>query len=212
MVSQGGGAGNAHAQWRLGDYLLTGMPAMGKDKASVGADPKQGIKWLTTAANQGHQMAQFKLGKCYEDGIGVKPDKIEAYKWYRLASQKDRIVAGTALDRLILKMSSEQIAEGQKRADSFVVGQPPSPEPRNLAILSELILKQLSACRELQIDLNFPCGDRRILALPPIEGVFCLCVINTFSVRQLARRATRSRIPISNSLKAPKQICQVQLS
>jgi len=179
VVSQGGGAGNAHAQWRLGDYLLTGMPAMGKDKASVGADPKQGIKWLTTAANQGHQMAQFKLGKCYEDGIGVKPDKIEAYKWYRLASQKDRIVAGTALDRLILKMSSEQIAEGQKRADSFVVGQPPSPEPRNLAILSELILKGITGPEKKRVALinnkSFAVGDEATLKLNG-ESVKVRCV------------------------------------
>ncbi len=166
MVSQGGGAGNAHAQWRLGDYLLTGMPAMGKDKASVGADPKQGIKWLTTAANQGHQMAQFKLGKCYEDGIGVKPDKIEAYKWYRLASQKDRIVAGTALDRLILKMSSEQIA-------------PPSPEPRNLAILSELILKGITGPEKKRVALinnkSFAVGDEATLKLIG-ESVKVRCV------------------------------------
>ena len=43
---------------------------------------------LLSRALKGDAVAQFQLGKMYEDGNGVKQDKKMAYEWYLLASQK----------------------------------------------------------------------------------------------------------------------------
>jgi TPR repeat protein len=40
------------------------------------------------AAEQGFLQAQFNLGACYDQGEGVKADKKEAVKWFRLAAEQ----------------------------------------------------------------------------------------------------------------------------
>ena len=39
------------------------------------------------AAIQGDKEAQYKLGYCYEHGIGVEQDYIKAYRWYKTANR-----------------------------------------------------------------------------------------------------------------------------
>src|SRR5206468_2564728 len=102
---------------------------------------------------------------CYGGGVGVKQDKVEAYKWYRLAGY----CARGNLNQLILNLTPEEIAEGQKRADSFVVGKAPSDEPRKQAILSELTLKGLAGPEQNRVALvnnhQFAVGDEATLEL-----------------------------------------------
>ena len=144
---------NTDAQLRLGHYLLTGKPHMAKDKKIVAESTKEGVRWLTKAATQGHATAQCELGQCYEGGVGVKMDKLEAYKWYRLASKKGTLFAESGLNRLILNLTSQEIAEGEKRASNFVIGQAPSDEPRKQAILSELSLKGIAGPEQHRVAL-----------------------------------------------------------
>lgn len=40
------------------------------------------------AAEQGHVIAQFKLGNMYAEGRGVSRDAITAVRWYRLAAEQ----------------------------------------------------------------------------------------------------------------------------
>ena len=40
------------------------------------------------AAMQNHIRAQFYLGTCYDNGLGVKKDTKEAFKWYLEAAKK----------------------------------------------------------------------------------------------------------------------------
>jgi TPR repeat protein len=46
------------------------------------------VKWWRQAANQGHSMAQFCLGRCYEEGKGVGKNNREAVCWVRRAADQ----------------------------------------------------------------------------------------------------------------------------
>ena len=46
------------------------------------------LHWLRLSAMQGYAEAQYALGICYQDGIGVKADIEKAMDWYeRSAAQ-----------------------------------------------------------------------------------------------------------------------------
>ena len=80
--------------------------------------------------------AQLELGHCYRDGTEVAKDPVEAYKWYRLAAERDGILGKHYLDSLILAMSSDQIADGQRRAGNFRMSRE-SGEPTALPVQAE---------------------------------------------------------------------------
>ena len=42
--------------------------------------------WFRKAASQGDVDAQYLLGMCYEEGLGVQADRGEAYEWYARAA------------------------------------------------------------------------------------------------------------------------------
>ena len=81
---------------------------------------REAIGWFVKAANQGLSEAQIELGDALKSGQFTQQDYIEAYKWYVLASKGvtspfniSLIRARGARDALILRMTQEQIAEGQ---------------------------------------------------------------------------------------------------
>ena len=53
-------------------------------------DDAEAFKWYRLAAEQGHAVAQYKVGIMYEAGYGVPLDYAEAVKWYRLAAEQGR--------------------------------------------------------------------------------------------------------------------------
>jgi hypothetical protein len=110
--------GHAPAQCELGKLCLRGAPAMGGGH-KVSPNPREGVQWLLRSANQDHLQAEVALGTCYKDGTGVTKDLTEAYKWYTLAAKRDGIWGKMYRDPIILKMSSQEIAEGEKRASAF---------------------------------------------------------------------------------------------
>ena len=99
--------GVQNSQWQLGQILLHGEPKLAEGSVAVPPDKPTAIRWLLLAANQGHSRAQVDLGRCHEKGDGVPQDYVEAYKWYRLASQptSNSLLGKITLDPLILKMS-----------------------------------------------------------------------------------------------------------
>ena len=50
------------------------------------------VKWYRKAAEQGYENAQQKLGKCYEDGIGVPKSNMEALKWYNFNQSEATVI------------------------------------------------------------------------------------------------------------------------
>ena len=51
-------------------------------------DYKTAVHIFTKLAKQGSAEAQFHLGVCYENGLGVKQSYEEAVKWYRKAAEQ----------------------------------------------------------------------------------------------------------------------------
>jgi len=133
-------AGIVNSQSRLGEILLDGKPKLAYGSVAVPKDKDAAIKWFSMAANQGHRGAQINLGNCYERGNGVKQDNVEAYKWFRLSSATNKVIETIYLNRLILRMSPQQIDEAEKRARAFAPHQSSEsdfPEPqfaRNISL------------------------------------------------------------------------------
>ncbi|GAB4293378.1 MAG: hypothetical protein Kow0096_08920 [Thiohalomonadaceae bacterium] len=72
--------GNVDAQYLLGSLYSSG----GND---VAQDGPEAVKWLTRAADQGHQQAANTLGMMYVSGLGVQMNETEAQKWFALAGK-----------------------------------------------------------------------------------------------------------------------------
>jgi len=51
------------------------------------------LKWYRKAAEQNFAQAQFNLGVCYSEGLGVAKDEAEAVKWYRKAAEQNHVGA-----------------------------------------------------------------------------------------------------------------------
>jgi TPR repeat protein len=76
----------------------------------------EAVNLFRKAAEQNDAIGQFGLGACYRNGYGIVKDDIEAYKWFFLAARdgdEGHLQVPRILDTV---MSSEQIAEGKRRA------------------------------------------------------------------------------------------------
>jgi hypothetical protein len=97
----------------------------------VPKDYAEAVRWYRRAANQGSMGAQYYLGFMYANGLGVPQDFIEAYKWFNLAgacnypvgiSCAESFVREIAQNRDLIseRMTANQIAEAQRRSETFV--------------------------------------------------------------------------------------------
>ena len=105
--------GNADAQRSLGFAY--------KYSEGVTKNYVEAAKWYRKAAEQEDALAQCWLADLYEGGQGVPQDYVEAYKWYNLATALR--YDGKAVDKrdsLAKQMTSEQVAEGQRRTSEFL--------------------------------------------------------------------------------------------
>ena len=66
----------------------------------VTLDYEKAVSWFRKAADKGHSGAQYLLGVCYENGLGVKRDVKQAEYWYRKAAEQDDPAAQEALKNL----------------------------------------------------------------------------------------------------------------
>lgn len=132
--------GHLGAQMHLGSMLLRGKPSIGSGKRGVPKNELEGVGWLTKAANGGEKQAMHELGRCYLSGTGVAADRLEAYKWLKLASADgSAIIAKVELDQLILKLSNGEIATGQKRVDAFKVASASKESPSDWLKLQGIV-------------------------------------------------------------------------
>jgi TPR repeat protein len=114
---------DADAQFSLGDSYGSGK--------GVEKDDIEAAKWYRKAAEQGHTDAQNNLGVSYAFGTGVVKDYVESYKWLDLAAAKGSDNAKKLMTVLEIKMTPEQIAEGQKLAREFKPNKPSKSEGAN---------------------------------------------------------------------------------
>ena len=80
FVREAAEAGVAEAQAVLGQMLLDG--------AGVARDERAALGWFTRAAAQHHLMALNMVGRCYDLGWGIRPDKARAAQCYRIAAER----------------------------------------------------------------------------------------------------------------------------
>jgi TPR repeat protein len=110
--------GIADAQFNLGLAYFNGD--------GVSQDYIEAIKWYRKAADQGYAPAQTNLGSMYQNGQGVPQDYVEAFKWYTLAASQGNAIASTNRNSIASRMTSDQIAEGQRRAAAPIQNQAPA--------------------------------------------------------------------------------------
>jgi TPR repeat protein len=110
--------GHALAQSNLGLMYSTGH--------GIGRDDRQARHWFGRAAAQGHATAQFHLGnRCHRAslalaGLEAREARIEAFKWFQLATAQGYPNADASCERVNIAMSGEEVAEGHRRTGAFV--------------------------------------------------------------------------------------------
>jgi len=120
--------GYAPAQFQLGAlYAL---------RDGVASDFRKAFEWNYKAAEQGHSDSQVNVSDAYQHGTGVTQDLVQAYKWLKVAidegeasydplwgAVEDRVWDTPSmeemLEKLIKKMTPEQIAEGERLSNEF---------------------------------------------------------------------------------------------
>ena len=85
----------------------------------VEKDYEEAVKWFRKAAEQGQATAQSNLGFCYEKGHGIPLNLVEAHKFYKLATAQNQKNAVKNLERIMTRMTADEIAEGEHRVREF---------------------------------------------------------------------------------------------
>ena len=99
-------AGHSRALLNLGFAYVRGV--------GVPQNYKRAREYFEMAAAKDLAEAQYNLGLIYEHGLGIDKDVPMAFKWYSLAVSRQNAPAGKALDRLIPKMSAEEIERAKR--------------------------------------------------------------------------------------------------
>jgi len=80
LLAQADALGDIEAKPFLGDALLQSTGPL-----APYYQPARGIEILRQSAELGNGPAMYKLGVCYDKGIGVAKDDVSAYQWYQRA-------------------------------------------------------------------------------------------------------------------------------
>ena len=116
--------GYAPAQDSMADYCVK-KPAF--DPKSRRALDRDAARWASRAAFQGFAGSQCRLSDYYDHGVGLAKDPVAAYTWIEIAVRAvsgDRnptmgILYKGDRDALSARTTTENIAEGQRRAAEF---------------------------------------------------------------------------------------------
>lgn len=76
-------------------------------------------KYFVAAAEGGHPDSQYQLGVMFARGMGVKQNKLVAYKWLTLAAWQELAVAKAAQRSLAREMSKTEVKLGEKLASTW---------------------------------------------------------------------------------------------
>lgn len=142
--------GYTPAQGRLGSSLLLRYRmTIVKKEPSYTEMGDEALKWITLAANQGDRRGQADLAGLCLEGKLVKQDLIEAYKWGDIAGSGPLTESFTysgrsTRDAATLKMTSDQIAEAQKRVAAFTPHKPNNDDMPEPAWVKQIKLSGLS--------------------------------------------------------------------
>jgi uncharacterized protein len=76
-------------------------------------------KWKPLA-EEGHDDAQFKLGKLYREGLGVDLNYVEAYKWYYIVAKKGYGGGYKYMKVIRREIDSDQVSRAEKMAKEWM--------------------------------------------------------------------------------------------
>ena len=108
--------GHADAQFKVGVLYYSGS-SDDRGLTNVKRSADQAAVWFRRAADQGDERAMRFLGSMYADGVGVRRDDIEAYKWEYLADLRGpRRPYDDLRGKLAKRMTRQQIAGAERRA------------------------------------------------------------------------------------------------
>lgn len=87
------GAGDVRAQYEAADRYSTG-------RGEAPADPLQAERWLRTAADQGHPLAQARMGVTLYNDADSEEERNECVEWFKAAAEQGVPFALYALSRV----------------------------------------------------------------------------------------------------------------
>ena len=91
-----------------------GMDAFKQKKYKIAFE-----KWKPLA-EQGHDDAQYKIGKLYREGLGVGQDYVEAYKWYYIVGKKGYGGGYKYMKMIRREINPAQVARAEKMAREWI--------------------------------------------------------------------------------------------
>ena len=99
-------AGMTNAELEFGIALFLGQ--------GVEKNEKLGFEMFRRSAEKGNPVAQNRLARAYANGLGTKPDLVEAAKWHMLSRQSG--VSDFRLDQMLAGLSQDERGKAQKSA------------------------------------------------------------------------------------------------
>jgi uncharacterized protein len=106
------GKGSIAGQYNLG-YLYEQGEGVDKDEIEA-------AKWYQLAAEGGDPIAQYDIGQRLTLGVGMATNLVQAFKWLSLAAAQGQSDSARLLPTLEVKMSKEEISEGNRLVKEFV--------------------------------------------------------------------------------------------
>lgn len=77
----------------------------------------EAVAKLRPAAEKGHKKAQYRLGRCYDKGLGVEENNETAFQWYAKAAAQDHTKSQYQLGRCYMKGKGTE--KNQKKAVEY---------------------------------------------------------------------------------------------
>jgi hypothetical protein len=79
-------------------------------------DFEQALRELLEEADRGSTRAHYRLGRFFEEGIGISRNPVKAHAWYTLAAAEGMLEASMARDALAREMTREELAQAYRLA------------------------------------------------------------------------------------------------
>ena len=76
-------------------------------------------KWKPLA-EEGHDDAQYKIGKLYREGLGVSQDYVKAYKWYYILAKKGYGGGYKYMKMIRREINPDQVSRAEKLAREWM--------------------------------------------------------------------------------------------
>ena len=111
LFRSGANKGDPRAQYTIGFFYLKGI--------NIQSNSTEANKWFRRAALQGEARSQNAIGYSLATGYGTETNLTEGYMWLLLAASKKESRAIVNIETLEPTLSSEQLAEGKRRAAEF---------------------------------------------------------------------------------------------